>query len=333
MPLEVVILAAGQGSRMKSDRPKVLHEIAGKPLVQHAVEAAIELDPGHIHIVYGHKGEEVREALSAQPWSDRLTFSEQAQQLGTGHAVAQALPSLERCADGNSQVLILYGDVPLIGGDTLNRFVDASAGCLGILTVELGDPSGYGRILRNDLGGITGIVEQKDATPAQLEVTEVNTGIMCCSLNNLVSWLPRLSAENAQGEYYLTDIVSLAVADGIEVTHSHPAHVMEVEGVNTRLQLAALERQFQRRQADRLMTEGCTLADPNRIDVRGTVRTGRDCFADINVIFEGDVTLGDNVSIGPNCVLRNCSIGSSTEILGFSSIDDSVVGESAVVGP
>ncbi|GAA3962990.1 bifunctional UDP-N-acetylglucosamine diphosphorylase/glucosamine-1-phosphate N-acetyltransferase GlmU [Allohahella marinimesophila] len=333
MPLEVVILAAGQGSRMKSDQPKVLHQIAGKPLVQHVIDAALQVEPGHIHIVYGHQGERVRQTLSSLPEAHRLTYSEQAEQLGTGHAVAQALPSLNEAADDTSQVLILYGDVPLIGAETLRAFVAASEGKLGILTVTLEDSRGYGRILRNDSDDIIGIVEEKDASDEQKAIKEVNTGIMCCSLNRLNQWLPRLSSNNAQGEYYLTDIVALAVADGVPVGSGEAASAMEVEGVNNRLQLAALERQFQRREADRLMTEGCTLADPARIDVRGSVRTGRDCFADINVVFEGEVVLGDRVSVGPNCVLRNCTIGDDTEVLAFSTIDGSKVGSHAVIGP
>ncbi|MAM88466.1 MAG: UDP-N-acetylglucosamine diphosphorylase/glucosamine-1-phosphate N-acetyltransferase [unclassified Hahellaceae] len=333
MPLEVVILAAGQGSRMKSDQPKVLHGIAGKPLVEHVIDAALKIEPGHIHIVYGHKGEHVRQKLSTIPAADRLTYSEQAEQLGTGHAVAQALPRLNEVADDASQVLILYGDVPLIAADTLRNFVAASAGKLGILTVTLDNSSGYGRILRNDSHEIIGIVEEKDASPAQKTIKEVNTGIMCCSLDRLNQWLPKLSSNNAQGEYYLTDIVALAVADGVPVGSGEAASAMEVEGVNNRLQLAALERQFQRKEADRLMTEGCTLADPARVDVRGSVRTGRDCFADINVVFEGNVVLGDRVSIGPNCVLRDCTIGADTEILAFSTVESSKVGSRAVIGP
>ncbi len=325
MKLDVVILAAGQGTRMRSALPKVLHPLAGRPLVQHVIETARQLGAAAIHTVIGHGADQVRDKLAALP----TRWALQAQQLGTGHAVAQALPEV---AD-DATVLVLYGDVPLVRVETLARLLQAAPQGVALLTVELADPTGYGRILRDAGGAIRAIVEQKDATPEQLAVREVNTGILCAPAALLKQWLPQLQANNAQGEYYLTDIIGMAVAQGVPVVAQNAAAVWEVQGVNNRLQLAELERCHQRNIADQLMTDGVTLADPARIDVRGTLRCGRDCFIDVGCVFEGDVSLGDNVRIGPNCVIKNATIADNAEIDAFSAIDEAVIGTDAHVGP
>lgn len=326
MKLEVVILAAGQGTRMRSAQPKVLHSLAGKALVHHVIDTARGLDAAAVHTVIGHGAEQVQRRLQTLP--TRWVLQEQ--QLGTGHAVAQAMPEV---AD-DATVLVLYGDVPLVQKVTLENLLAVVDGeRLALLTVELIDPTGYGRILRDGQGRITGIVEQKDATPAQREIREVNTGILAAPARLLKQWLPQLSANNAQGEYYLTDIVALAVSQGVPVSAQQPAAEWEVQGVNNRLQLAELERHHQRNIAERLMTEGATLADPARIDVRGELRTGRDVFIDVNCVFEGAVELGDNVRIGPNCLIRNARIEANAEIEANSVIDEATVGEGAHVGP
>lgn len=324
--LEVVILAAGQGTRMRSALPKVLHPLAGRPLVDHVIETAHALGPRAVHAVVGHGADQVRSGLAARD----VHWVLQREQLGTGHAVAQALPAV---AD-DSTVLVLYGDVPLVESETLAALLRTSAsGELGLLTVELDDPTGYGRIVRDGNGAVMSIVEQKDATAEQLAIREVNTGILAAPAAALKRWLPQLSADNAQGEYYLTDIVGLAVAEGLPVVARQPATDWEVQGVNNRLQLADLERHYQRRVARRLMTEGATLADPGRIDVRGSLRTGRDVFIDINCIFEGEVVLGDNVVVGAQCVIRNARVAAGTVIEPMSLIDTATVGERAQVGP
>jgi bifunctional UDP-N-acetylglucosamine pyrophosphorylase/glucosamine-1-phosphate N-acetyltransferase len=323
--LEVVILAAGQGTRMRSNLPKVLHALAGKPLVQHVIETAHTLGATAIHTVIGHGAEQVRTALAALP----TQWVMQEQQLGTGHAVAQALPEV---AD-DSRVLVLYGDVPLVRADTLAQLLRAADQGVALLTVDLPDPTGYGRILRDERGAVRAIVEQKDATPEQLAVREVNTGILAAPAHLLKQWLPRLKANNAQGEYYLTDVIGMAVEHGIAVVAQQPRGAWEVQGVNNRLQLAELERHHQRSVAEQLMTDGVTLADPSRIDVRGTLRSGRDCFIDVGCVFEGEVTLGDNVRIGPCCVIRNTQIASGAEIDSHTVIDGASVGIDAHVGP
>jgi bifunctional UDP-N-acetylglucosamine pyrophosphorylase/glucosamine-1-phosphate N-acetyltransferase len=323
--LEVVILAAGQGTRMRSALPKVLHPLAGKPLVQHVIETAAALRATAIHTVVGHGAEQVQQRLASQP--SRWVLQEQ--QLGTGHAVAQALPDI----DDGSTVLVLYGDVPLVRAETLEKLLASARAGLALLTVELPDPTGYGRILRHGSGAIRAIVEQKDATPEQLAVREVNTGILAAPARLLKQWLPRLQANNAQGEYYLTDIVGMAVADGIDVSARQPGSGWEVQGVNNRLQLAELERHHQRSIAEQLMADGATLADPARIDVRGSLRTGRDCFIDVGCVFEGDVVLGDNVHIGSCCVVRNARIADGVEIDSHTSIDGATIGTGAHVGP
>ena len=283
-PLHVVILAAGQGSRMKSALPKVLHPVAGKPMLHHVVDTAKQLGAEKIHTVIGHGADQVRASLH----DDSVNWVLQTEQLGTGHAVAQALPDLP----DNTRVLILYGDVPLTRKDTLESMVsDLDDRNLALLTVDMDNPHGYGRIVRNDQGQVQAIVEQKDATAEQQDINEVNTGILAVSASHLKSWLPTLSNSNAQGEYYLTDIIAMAVDNGLSVTVSQPLNPFEVQGVNNRLQLAELERWYQRQQAERLMTEGATLADPARIDVRGELTIGNDLWIDVNAVFEGKVSL------------------------------------------
>jgi bifunctional UDP-N-acetylglucosamine pyrophosphorylase / glucosamine-1-phosphate N-acetyltransferase len=324
--LEVVILAAGQGTRMRSALPKVLHPLAGRALVHHVIDTASALNAAAIHTVIGHGAEKVQQHLQQLP----TRWALQEKQLGTGHAVAQAMPAV---AD-DSIVLILYGDVPLVQTQTLQNLLAAvNEKQIALLTVELDDPTGYGRILRDANNRITAIVEQKDASAAQLAIREVNTGILAAPAKLLKQWLPQLSANNAQGEYYLTDIIGLAVKQGLAVVAQHPQSPQEVQGVNNRLQLAELERHHQKTIAEQLMTNGVTLADPARIDVRGTLKTGRDIFIDINCVFEGDVTLGDNVHIGPNCVIRNATIANDADIESHSLIDEAIVGVAAHVGP
>jgi bifunctional UDP-N-acetylglucosamine pyrophosphorylase/glucosamine-1-phosphate N-acetyltransferase len=325
-PLHVVILAAGQGSRMKSSLPKVLHRIAGKPMLHHVMDTARRLGAARIHGVIGHGADQVRAVTPA----DDVQWALQEQQLGTGHAVAQALPDLP----DDARVLILYGDVPLTRAETLAQLVEkVSDQAMGLLTVTLDNPDGYGRIVRNGQGAVTAIVEQKDASADQKAITEVNTGILAVSAAHLKRWIPALSNANAQGEYYLTDIIAMAAELGVTVEVAQPDNGFEVQGVNNRLQLAALERWYQSQQAARLMTEGATLADPARIDVRGSLTVGQDVLIDINGVFEGEVTLEDGVSIGPNCVLRNCHIGADTRIDAHSVIDGATVGRSAQIGP
>jgi bifunctional UDP-N-acetylglucosamine pyrophosphorylase / glucosamine-1-phosphate N-acetyltransferase len=325
-PLHVVILAAGQGSRMKSSLPKVLHRIAGKPMLHHVMDTARQLGAERIHGVIGHGADQVREITPAE----NVQWAMQEQQLGTGHAVAQALPNLP----DDASVLILYGDVPLTRRETLEELVSrVSDQSIGLLTVTLDNPDGYGRILRDNQGKVTAIVEQKDATDQQKTINEVNTGILAVSAGHLKAWLPQLSNANAQGEYYLTDIIAMAADQGIAVEVAQPETEYEVQGVNNRLQLAGLERWYQQQQANRLMTEGATLADPARIDVRGELIIAQDVLIDINAVFEGKVTLETGVSVGPNCLLRNCHIGADTRIEANSVIDGARVGRQAQIGP
>ncbi|OUL56276.1 bifunctional UDP-N-acetylglucosamine diphosphorylase/glucosamine-1-phosphate N-acetyltransferase GlmU [Pseudoalteromonas ulvae] len=325
MSLTTVILAAGKGTRMRSALPKVLHQVAGKAMVQHVIDNAKALGATTTNLVYGHGGELLLDQLA----HNEANWVQQAEQLGTGHAVAQAVPHI----NDTDTVLVLYGDVPLTRQSTLERLLSVTpkAG-LAVLTVHLENPNGYGRMLR-DNGKLVGIVEQKDASPEQLAITEVNTGIMAVNGGLLKGWLSRLSNNNAQGEYYLTDIVAMAHTDGVEISSAHPDHPMEVEGANNRVQLAGLERALQQWQAETLMLNGATLADPARIDVRGTVTTGEDVLIDINVIFEGNVTLGNNVVIGPNCVLKNCSIGDGAVIKANTMIEDATVAAKCTLGP
>lgn len=325
MITDIVILAAGQGTRMRSTKPKVLHTIAGKPMVEHVINQAQTLANSRIHLVVGHGAEQVQAALSDY----ELNFVTQTEQLGTGHAVAQALPHLTP----NSRVLILYGDVPLTPANVMAGMLEqVTENSMSLLTVELADPQGYGRIVRTD-GEITAIVEHKDASEAQRAIAEINTGIMAVSQQHLAQWLPALSCENAQGEYYLTDIIAMAANEGVSVVGRQPAFEQQVQGVNNRLQQAELERWHQLQLAENLMVNGASLADPSRIDIRGTLTTGNDCFIDFNTLFEGNVVLGNGVQIGPNCVLKNCTIADGTVIDANSMIDDSSVAENCLIGP
>nr|WP_294973959.1 bifunctional UDP-N-acetylglucosamine diphosphorylase/glucosamine-1-phosphate N-acetyltransferase GlmU [uncultured Pseudomonas sp.] len=325
MSLEIVILAAGQGTRMRSALPKVLHPVAGKPMLAHVIDTARTLSPSRIHVVIGHGAELVRERLQA----DDLNFVIQEQQLGTGHAVAQAAPFLS--AD---KVLILYGDVPLIEQPTLERLMaQATAEQLALLTVELDDPTGYGRIIRDAAGEVQAIVEQKDASSEQRAIREGNTGILAVPRERLAGWLSRLSNSNAQGEYYLTDVIAMAVADGLRVATAQPQAAMEVQGANDRPQLSELERFFQQRVARRLMAQGVTLIDPARFDVRGEVSVGRDVTIDINVILEGQVEIEDDVQIGPNCYIKDSTLRRGAIIKANSHLEGAHVGPDSDVGP
>ncbi|AJY19073.1 bifunctional UDP-N-acetylglucosamine diphosphorylase/glucosamine-1-phosphate N-acetyltransferase GlmU [Burkholderia multivorans] len=324
--MNIVILAAGTGKRMRSALPKVLHPVAGRPLLSHVIATARTLQPSRLVVVVGHGAEQVRAAVAAPD----IQFAVQAEQLGTGHAVRQALPLL----DPAQPTLVLYGDVPLTRASTLQRLVDAARdGRYGILTVTLDDPTGYGRIVRDASGFVTRIVEQKDASPDELKIAEINTGIIVTPTAQLAMWLGALKNENAQGEYYLTDVVELAIEAGFEVVTAQPDEEWETLGVNSKAQLAELERIHQRNVADALLADGVTLADPARIDVRGTLRCGRDVSIDVNCVFEGDVTLADNVTIGANCVIRNASVGAGTRIDAFTHIDGAKLGAHTVIGP
>ncbi|HRP98259.1 MAG TPA: bifunctional UDP-N-acetylglucosamine diphosphorylase/glucosamine-1-phosphate N-acetyltransferase GlmU [Rhodocyclaceae bacterium] len=324
--MEVVILAAGKGTRMRSARPKVLQPLAGKALLAHVVATAQALEASRICIVYGHGGDAVRDHFT----DDALVWAEQVPQLGTAHAVEQALPRLA----GDGTVLVLYGDVPLIGLPTLRR-LQAAAGAerLALLTVTLDDPSGYGRIVRDADGRVVRIVEHKDASPDERQLREVNTGILVAPAARLRDWLARVGNDNAQGEYYLTDVIALAVADRCEVVAVQPDAVWETLGVNSKAQLAELERIHQRTLAQRLMDDGVTLIDPARLDVRGELLCGRDVEIDVNCVFEGRVELGDDVRIGAHCVVRDAVIGAGTRVAPFSHVEGTVTGEACVLGP
>jgi len=325
MSLDIVILAAGQGTRMRSALPKVLHPVAGASMLGHVIHSARQLSPQGIHVVIGHGAERVREQLAAED----LNFVLQDKQLGTGHAVAQALPVLS--AD---TVLILYGDVPLIEVETLQRLLTlVNDRQLGLLTVSLDDPTGYGRIVRDEQNNVSAIVEHKDATEAQRTIKEGNTGILAVPGKRLADWLGRLSNNNAQGEYYLTDVIAMAVNDGLRVATAQPHDAMEVQGANDRKQLAELERHYQLREARRLMALGVTLRDPARFDVRGEVTVGRDVMIDVNVILEGRVVIEDDVSIGPNCVIKDSTLRKGSIIKANSHLEGAVVGEAADAGP
>lgn len=326
--LNVVILAAGMGKRMQSDLPKVLHALSGKTMLDHVLQTASQLEPGKVVVVVGHGAQQVRNCFAERPG---LAFAEQSPQLGTGHAVQQAIPLLDE--NSNGVTLILYGDVPLVQPDTLKRLLKVRANGLALLTENLADPSGYGRIVRDSSGKVVSIVEHKDANPQQLEITEVNTGILAAPTAALKQWLARINNNNAQGEYYLTDIISLAVADGISINTANPKYGWETLGVNTRQQQAQLERAWQAEQANRLMDQGVTLADPSRLDVRGSLECGRDVFIDVGCVFEGNVQLADGAHIGPHCVIKNTTIGAGAKIEAFSHLDNAVVGNTATVGP
>jgi bifunctional UDP-N-acetylglucosamine pyrophosphorylase/glucosamine-1-phosphate N-acetyltransferase len=327
MQVGVIILAAGLGKRMKSALPKVLHPLAGRPLLGHVLDAAEGIGAARTVVVYGHEGEQVLSAMSDR----HCDWVEQAERLGTGHAVMQAMPLM---ADMD-RVLVLYGDVPLVDPDTLGRLIEASRDTgLGILTVIMDDPTGYGRIIRDpETRRILRSIEQKDASPDELRVREANTGFLVADRARLQGWLARIDNGNAQGEYYLTDVIGLAVSDGEAVASVQAESLEEVSGVNDRLQLAHLERHYQRQLARALMREGVTLADPERVDFRGRLSAGRDCRIDINLVVEGEVTLGDEVVIGPNCLIRDSVIGDRVEVLANCVIEGATVGPGARVGP
>ncbi|HEX5639355.1 MAG TPA: bifunctional UDP-N-acetylglucosamine diphosphorylase/glucosamine-1-phosphate N-acetyltransferase GlmU [Burkholderiaceae bacterium] len=325
--MSVVILAAGQGKRMKSDLPKVLQPVAGRPLLQHVIDAARELAASDIHVVYGHGGERVRETLAAE----NLTWALQAEQLGTGHAVLQAMPAVP----DDHLVLILFGDVPLVQAATMQRLVEAAAGgaALGVLSVRMRDPTGYGRIVRDRAGTVARIVEHKDANQKERAIDEVNTGLMAASARRMREWLAQLRNDNAQGEYYLTDVVVLAAKAGLKVNVIPADSEDEVLGVNDKVQLAEVESIYRRRRATELMLQGVTLVDPARFDARGPVTAGRDVHIDVNVVLEGKVSLGNRVRIGPNVVIRDSEIGDDVEIHANCVLDRARVGARAVVGP
>jgi bifunctional UDP-N-acetylglucosamine pyrophosphorylase / glucosamine-1-phosphate N-acetyltransferase len=326
MQLSVVILAAGQGKRMNSDLPKVLQPLADKPLLKHVIDTAAGLKPAQIHVVYGHGGDQVQLALKDEPVSWVL----QSPQLGTGHAVMQAMPSIP----DSHMVLVLYGDVPLTSRFTLERLLAAAnLTTMSVLTVRMQNPVGYGRIVRDSAGRVRAIVEHKDAKPAELGIDEVNTGLMAVPAKRLRSWLNELRNENAQKEYYLTDIVAAAVADRAAVNGVLAATEVEVQGVNDKVQLAEVEAAYRRERARELMLAGATLADPARIDIRGEVLVGRDVYIDINCVLIGRVRLGARVKIGPHCVLRDAEIGDDTEVHSHSIVDASKVGARCSIGP
>ncbi|MFL2531909.1 MAG: bifunctional UDP-N-acetylglucosamine diphosphorylase/glucosamine-1-phosphate N-acetyltransferase GlmU [Porticoccaceae bacterium] len=323
---DIIILAAGKGTRMQSRLPKVLHKIAGQPLLSHVLTAAKTVNDAKSIVVTGFGGDQVENTIGKQADA----FVTQPQQLGTGHAVQCALPHIRE----NAKVLILYGDVPLIAPQTISKMLDTvTDNQMGLLTVILDDPSGYGRIIRDTDNNIAAIVEQKDASPERLKVNEVNTGVMALTSQQLMGWLPQIDNNNAQGEYYLTDLIAIATSDSVKVKSIQPQSATEVEGVNNRVQLSQLERAHQHQKAQTLMESGTSLADPERFDQRGELSAGTDNFIDINCIFEGEVKLGSNVHIGPNCQIINSTIGDGVEIKANTIIEDSVVGDNAILGP
>ncbi len=327
--LNIVILAAGMGKRMQSDLPKVLHPIAGKSMLAHVLDSARELEPEKVVVVVGHGAERVQQTFAQA----ELAFALQQPQHGTGHAVQQAVPELVGGDKDDDATLVLYGDVPLVQADTLRRLLQARGQGVAVLTETLADSTGYGRIIRGADGSVQRIVEHKDANEAERAVKEVNTGILVAPTACLKDWLTRITNDNAQGEYYLTDIIALAVADGVSVQAAQPAAGWETLGVNSRIQQAELERLWQAEQARRLLEKGVTLADPARFDVRGTLECGRDVFIDVGCVFEGKVVLQDGVRVGPHSVLRDVTIGAGTQIEAFSHLQQAQVGEDARIGP
>jgi bifunctional UDP-N-acetylglucosamine pyrophosphorylase / glucosamine-1-phosphate N-acetyltransferase len=326
LPLSVVILAAGQGKRMRSALPKVLQRLAGKPLLKHVIDTARALEPAAIHVVYGHGGEQVREAFAGES----VDWTLQAEQLGTGHAVMQVAPKLP----DDHVVLILAGDVPLNQRATLEQLVGlAGPKTFGLLTMVLDDPAGYGRIVRGKGAQVLRIVEQKDASKRELTIRECNTGVMAIPVRPLKKWLGRLRNDNAQREYYLTDVIAMAMKDRVKVTPLIAPTTIEVLGVNDRMQLAELEAAYRRMRAEELMLQGATLADPGRFDARGPVTVGQDVFIDVNVVLEGEVRLGDGVRIGPNCFLRDVSVGAGSELFANCVVDRSEIGPDCRIGP
>ncbi|OOF15104.1 UDP-N-acetylglucosamine diphosphorylase/glucosamine-1-phosphate N-acetyltransferase [Salinivibrio sp. PR932] len=325
MQYSAVILAAGKGTRMYSNTPKVLHTLAGKPMVKHVIDTCQGLGAASIHLVYGHGGDTMKQVLA----DSDVNWCLQAEQLGTGHAVQQAAPHFR----DDEQVLVLYGDVPLISEQTLTRLLEGQPeGGIGLLTVHQNDPTGYGRIVREN-GEVVAIVEQKDATDSQLAITEINTGVLVATGRDLRHWLSQLDNNNAQGEFYLTDVIALAHQQGRTIQAVHPVNAIEVEGVNNRLQLSRLEREYQKMQAEQLLLSGVMLIDPTRFDLRGQLQCGLDVTIDANVIIEGNVTLGDNVTIGAGSVLIDCEIDDNTLVRPYSVIEGASVGEACTVGP
>lgn len=324
-PLHIVVLAAGQGTRMRSALPKVLQPLAGRPMLAHVLEGATALAPQQIHVVVGHGSDAVQAALS----ESAISWVDQTEQLGTGHAVQQAMPGIP----DEATVLVLFGDVPLVRTETLRGLLDAARSGCALLSVKATDPTGYGRIVRDKAGHVAAIVEHKDATEEQRTIREINTGLIAAQADKLSAWLGRLGNDNAQGEYYLTDIVAMAVSDGVTVAGVVADSEAEVAGVNNRAQLAVAERTVQGRAADTLLADGVTLADPARLDIRGAVTAGRDVFIDINAVLEGQIELGDNVHIGPNCHIKNARIAAGTQIHANTVIEDADIGPDCSIGP
>lgn len=325
MSLAVVILAAGKGTRMRSRLPKVLHPLAGRPMLQHVIDSARALEPSCIIVVHGHGGDQVKAAIPG----DDLTWVEQAEQLGTGHAVAQAMPAIRE-----DRVLVLYGDVPLTRPETLERFAgQADDGNMALMTLTLDDPGAYGRIVRNEADEVMRIVEFKDASDEEKGIQEINTGILAAATAWLNEALPALSAENAQGEYYLTDVIAMAVDRGMGIRASQPSHSWEVDGINDRVQLARLERIYQGLLAEELMRGGVSLADPSRIDIRGELQCDEDVSIDVNCVFEGSVRLGSGTRIGANCVLIDCELGDDVTVLANSHLEGVNTADAVSIGP
>lgn len=325
MTLEIVILAAGQGTRMQSCLPKVLHAVGGKPLLEHVIQTAQELNPSVVHVVIGYGGQQVQDALAHYD----IHWVVQAQQLGTGHAVMQALPAI----GDDSVVLVLYGDVPLTRLSTLQQLVARAQEGPALLTATLRNPHGYGRILRDQTGALTGVVEEKDASAEQRQLQEINTGLLAVPARDLKTYLPRVDNQNQQGEYYLPDILRLAVANGKTVASCTAESELEILGVNDRVQLNQVEREYQRRQAEMLMRQGVGIADAARVDIRGSLTCGKDVFIDINAVFEGEVILGNGVSVGANCVLSDVNVADGTVIHAMSHVQGAVIGKDCSVGP
>lgn len=324
--LSVIILAAGTGSRMKSKEPKVLQHLAGYALIQHVLKTVRQLDPDQTIVVHGHLGEKLQDQLRNYD----ITWVNQRERLGTGHAVLQALPYVKQ----SNKALILYGDVPLIGYDTLQHFVHVTRyDGIGLLTAKVDNPKGLGRIVRNKFNEIEYIVEQKDASEKEKQIKEVNTGIYCLPYHYMKKWLPQLGNQNVQGEYYLTDVVEMAKARQVDIRVAHPVDTFEIYGVNTRVELAQLERLYHRHQIEKIMLKGVTVADPSRVDIRGDAKVGQDSFIDINIVFKGTVIIGENCIIGPNCIIENAEIASGVEIKANTILEGSYVGSNATVGP
>ncbi len=344
MRLDVVILAAGKGTRMNSNLPKVMHKIAGKPMIEHVVDCASSLGTEHIHLVVGHGADVIKRHFLGDDSHEgyvsyeglkgsELSFVNQDNQLGTGHAVQQAMPNIP-ARSIEDRVLVLYGDVPLVSKDTLQELIDTSATApLGVLTLFTQNPEGLGRIIRDDSHQLRAIVEERDASEEQKGINEVNSGILITSAIELKDWLSRLSNDNAQGEYYLTDIIAMAVADGHVVESLTTGDEYEVQGVNDKLQLCMLERHFQMIQAQALLATGVTVMDPTRVDIRGDISYGRDLTIDVNVVLEGQIKLGNNVSIGANCLIKDATLGDDVTLLPGTIIDGAVIGNAATIGP